>query len=209
MHFELPDQGSAKSDGSLASTRAAIDEWKPSAVILVGIAFGKNSERQHIGDVLVSEEIADYESGKARDGRFHSTGPIPEVGRELKNVFKNYEKSWKHEIDGRIAACEFGIILSGDKVVDDEKFKEELFTRYPAAIGGEMEGRGVYAACRIKGVKEWIVVKGICDWGQNKGCSSKEQDQICAARSAVSLLKHIFSQSGSLDRIQNPNVKTK
>lgn len=44
VHFELPDQGSTQSDAALASTLMAIDAWKPIAVILVGIAFGKDNE---------------------------------------------------------------------------------------------------------------------------------------------------------------------
>lgn len=185
----------------------AIDAWNPVAVILLGTAFGKDDDEmtescQYIGDILVSDQIADYESGKIRPENFHSTGPTAESGRALKSIFKNYEKSWVHNINGRKAKCEFGTILSGDRIVDDKVFKENLFARYPGAIGGEMEGRGAYAACRNKGINEWIVVKAICSWGQKSDGFSKDRSQKCAAESVVSLLKHIFSQSGLLERIR-------
>lgn len=49
------------------------------------------------------------------------------------------------------------MILSGDKVVDDRKFKEKLLKNYPRAIGGEMEGRGAYSTCRNRNINEWIL----------------------------------------------------
>jgi len=197
VHFELPDQGSVKVGASLPSILTAIDAWNPDAVILVGISFGKDNEskpepRQHIGDVLISKQIVDYESGKIKDGKMHSDGSRPDCGFHLRTIFQEYSKSWRYLINSRQTKCEFGLLLSGDKVIDDHDFKEQLFAAYPRAMGGEMEGRGAYTACQSRNVSEWIVVKAICDWGENKNDPNKEKNQITAARSAVSFLKHVF-----------------
>lgn len=206
VHFELPEQGSARADSSFASIHAAMTSWNPVGVILVGIAFGKDNEttaepRQHIGDVLISTRVIDYESGKIRNGRVHSDGSQPDAGRVLLSAFKHRSKTWEHRIHERKTMVEFGPILSGDKVVDDSEFKKQLFDQYPRAIGGEMEGRGAYAAARRKAANEWLVVKAICDWGENKQNPDKEADQVAAARSAASLVRHVFSSPDTFSKL--------
>ncbi|MCP4369103.1 MAG: AAA family ATPase, partial [Deltaproteobacteria bacterium] len=58
----------------------------------------------------------------------------------------------------------------------------------PEAIGGEMEGAGVYAACQDKKV-DWILVKAICDWANEKG-EDKAARQQKAATNAVAFVLH-------------------
>lgn len=207
VHFELNCQGSVKSDAAALSINSAIREYKPDAVILLGIAFGKEYEdteeprEQHIGDVLISDTIADYESGKIKGGVIQSDGPIPQSGRFLIGAFKEGRKDWNHICQGNKANAIFGLVLSGDKVVDDRNFKKNLFESYPRAIGGEMEGRGAYYACRRNSIEEWIVVKAICDWADGNKSENKEQRQKDAAESVVSLLKHIFNKENIFDKV--------
>ena len=196
-HFELLQQGSVRADASLPSVMSAIDEWKPRGVILLGIAFGKDdgslgSGRQKIGDVLVSATVIDYESGRVDPEDFQPDGSISESGRFLYSAFKNGLRTWTPDPGLGGPRCILGPILSGDKVVNDPVFKKQLLNRYRRAIGGEMEGRGAYAACRHREISEWIIVKGICDWGMNKETPTKEEDQILAARTAASLLEHVL-----------------
>lgn len=205
VHFELNNMGSTKSDASILSVYDAIKFWQPNAVFLVGIAFGKcdgtgTEQGQHIGDVLISEMVVDYESGKFEKGELQSDGFIADSGRHLLSVFKHYSKSWKHRIGEREAQVITGAILSGDKVVNDEAFKQQIFARNKRAIGGEMEGRGAYVACRRHELNEWLVVKAICDWGVHKECN-KTQNQIIAAESTVSLLRHVFSDPKAFDKL--------
>ena len=214
VHFELINQGSVKSDASILAIYDAIEAWRPDAVILVGIAFGKDNgvmcvAGQHIGDILVSKMVADYESEKIKNGMQQSDGFISESGRHLVSVFQHYSKSWSHIIQDRKAEVIMGLILSGDKVVDDEEFKTRLFSNFPRAIGGEMEGRGAYSACRRKGIEEWIIVKAICDWGMSKE-GNKTENQIIASESAASFLKYIFSRPEAFDKlpVKQGNEKT-
>jgi len=213
VHFELIKQASINADAALLSISDAIEEFHPDAVVLVGIAFGKDyGEKgdyyQHIGDILVSEKVIDYESGKVNDNTIQSDGSLPECGRVLLSVFKHRKKEWHYRIGNREARCYFGSMLSGDKVVDDKDFKKQLFDRYPRAIGGEMEGRGAYAACRKNGLTEWVIIKGICDWGDGKKGKNKTTNQIIAAKSTVSYLKHVFSNPDNFQKIQKSLGKT-
>lgn len=204
VHVELQQQGSAQSDSAILSLSKAIDIWHPDAVILVGISFGKDGNSQgsqKIGDILISEKITDYEIGKVTSAKFQSDAPTPEAGRKLLGAFRHHAKSWHHNVGNSEARCYFGNILSGDKVIDSADFKKELFDRYPRAIGGEMEGRGAYAACRYSGISEWIVVKAICDWGENKNNPNKVVDQEIAAESAASLIEHMFHQKNAFSKL--------
>ncbi|MCL1913178.1 MAG: tetratricopeptide repeat protein [Eubacteriaceae bacterium] len=208
VHFQLPQQGSARAESSALSLETAIRAHEPCAVILVGIAFGKDYGEegegyQRIGDVLVSSLMTDYESGKVKDGKLKPDGVIAEPGRQLFSAFQYKSATWEYRINRKQAKCEFGNILSGDKVVDDRAFKEKLFDLYPRAIGGEMEGRGAYFACRRHNLNEWIIVKAICDWGDGSKSKDKQKRQRQAADSAVSLLKHVFSDKDALSKLYN------
>jgi hypothetical protein len=49
-----------------AFTGEAIKTWKPSRVVMLGIAGSLDSERLLLGDVVVSEQVFGYEVGDAR-----------------------------------------------------------------------------------------------------------------------------------------------
>jgi len=97
--------------------------------------------------------------------------------------------------DGTYVDKHIGGLLSGEKLVDNPEFKKELSINYPTAIGGEMEGHGLYAAAARHG-KNWIIVKGVCDWADGK---KNKQFQAMAAASAVSICAYVFSNRNSLE----------
>ena len=63
----------------------------------------------------------------------------------------------------------------------------------PEAIGGEMEGAGVYAAA---GKTDWILVKAICDWADGTKHVDKEARQKAAATNAAELVVEAIGQGG-------------
>ncbi len=209
VHFELIKQGVVQSDAAILSVYDAIGEYNPCAVISLGIAFGVDQEKQKIGEVLISDKIVDYESIKVMEGgRIRADAPVPDAGRELLSICKEAIKKWNYEIDGEKVEAITGVIASGDKVVDWHEFREKIkneFNNNYKVIGGEMEARGFYSACRRRGISEWIIIKAICDWGEDKGSEDKEKMQILASNSAVDFLRTIFN-SDLLDNIYN-NIK--
>ena len=86
-------------------------------------------------------------------------------------------------------------MLSGEKLIDNSKFKSVLLRQYPNAIGGEMEGTGLWAAAE-RARKPWIIVKGVCDWADGQ---KNDSYQTMAAAAAVSLCWHVFSDPHALD----------
>lgn len=182
--------GSSSRGGSLITTYKSIASWSPRFVIMVGIAFGRDNQKQRLGDVIVSSIVHCYELQRRNADVVIYRGPSPESGEFLRELFEN-ESDWSFQIDAEHKSrLLVGALLSGEKLVDDTEFKRSLFEAYPDAIGGEMEASGVYAAATTKGV-EWIVVKGICDWADG---FKNDDSQPIAARAAVSLVNSVLSK---------------
>jgi nucleoside phosphorylase len=201
------NMGSSAPDGSTLTTKDVLDYWKPKALIMPGIAFGKDSKKQKIGYVLISESIIQYDSSKIKEGNEIPRGVIARSGLILFDRFRNCF-GWEHKLEDGSKVEKFtGKILSGSKLVDDKKFKEHLFTLFPEAIGGEMEGSGIYAASFHESFDQWILVKGICDWAENKESGDKEKNQIIAAEAAVSLCYHVMSNPNAFKYLEVKSIK--
>ena len=190
--------GSIGRDASTIVTSELLEHWSPNAVVMVGIAFGKDAEKQMIGGVLISERIVSYEPQRLgidenlNRGEEHKGGPL------LLNRFRNV-LGWNFKNPlGVQCSHQIGPILSGEKLVDNPEVKSVLFTRYPTAIGGEMEAAGFVAAAERR-TCEWIVLKAICDWGDGK---KQKHHQGFAAAAAVDLLTHALNQVGALDALR-------
>ncbi|HQO29070.1 MAG TPA: NACHT domain-containing protein, partial [Accumulibacter sp.] len=178
----------------------AIAAWKPQAIIAVGIAFGVNPQKQAIGDVLVAENVRGYELGRQEpNGTFTLRSNKPPTSPALQQRFRHLDQGKQADAN----ACRtwlklrFGTLLSGNKLVDNRDYRDDLRRIEPEAIGGEMEAVGIQlAADRHK--TDWIVVKAICDWGDgNKHGPHKERDQCIAAEHAAYVV-HSALSLGSL-----------
>ncbi len=151
--------GASGRDSAQIVTGEALRFWGPSALIMVGIAFGRGSERQKIGDVLVSERIIAYEPQRVGSESTISRGQEFLPGTRLYHSFRNADMDWSfRDPNGLACAVHFGPMLSGEKLVDNPDFKSGLFEKHRSAIGGEMEGVGV-ATCAEREKNEWILVK--------------------------------------------------
>jgi nucleoside phosphorylase/V8-like Glu-specific endopeptidase/DNA-binding NarL/FixJ family response regulator len=165
---------------------AGIKELKPGAVIMVGIAFGMNPAKQRLGDVLVSDHILYYELQRysvSPDGKplIQLRGPRADSPQGLLGLFNAI-------IHQKRIRAHIGLILSGDKLVDNPEFKASLCSYEPRAVGGEMEGAGLYYAAKENNV-DWILVKGISDWADgNKKGEDEDKLQKTAAQNAVKLV---------------------
>ena len=179
------------------SATQAISHWDPELLLAVGIAFGVDEKKQHIGDVLVSTDVLDYEPARVEpNGTFTRRGKPRETSRELSDRVKNLDlqrggqPGWP--------TIHMGTIVSGAKLVDNEEYRDTLTALQGDVIGGEMEGAGILAACAGNDV-DMTVVKAICDWGTKKNNPSKEEDQKKAAQNAAIVARAILEQ-GHLTR---------
>jgi nucleoside phosphorylase/tetratricopeptide (TPR) repeat protein len=190
--------GTIGATAATLSTDRALRIWNPKAIIMVGIAFGRDSKKQEIGDVLIASEIIPYESQR-RGADIQYRASIPPSNVTLLNRFENIP-DWEFlNLHGSPCRPHIGAILSGEKLIDDPKFKSELFQQFPSAIGGEMEGSGLCSAA-IGADVPWILVKSICDWADGtKGSDCQAEHQKLAASAAVSLVHTVLSQQTVLN----------
>jgi nucleoside phosphorylase len=146
--------------------------------------------KQALGDVLIASQIQDYELAKLnRDGTVTPRGDKPSTSDPLLNRLRSAHAICKRQLSDWPPVA-FGLVLSGQKLLDNLDYRESLKRLYPQAVGGEMECTGLYvSATRAK--VDWILVKGICDWGHNKG-NQQDARQRLAARNATRVLKAAF-----------------
>ncbi len=164
-------------------TTQVIEKWKPEAVLLVGIAGGTDkptseslrADLKMLGDVLVAEQIIDYESGKLtteglehRPQVFRSSFRWLEAARSLQSSFgiADVKASRPDGTTGRvISRMHFGDVASGQKVLKDQAPLANISSIFTKLVGAEMEGFGAaMAACDRDPPVQFLMVKAICDW---------------------------------------------
>jgi nucleoside phosphorylase len=188
------EMGQGGVSGSLLTVSESIQDLAPTAVIMVGIAFGLKPQEQRIGDILVARQILAYElqAVVAEQGgprRVRMRGDRVTASPRLLDRFKSGCKDWHGQ------RVEFGLMLSGEKLINDLEFREQLRTQEPEAIGGEMEGAGLCAAAQHHKV-DWILVKAIADWADGYKQVNKERRQRKAAGNAARFTLHVLAQGG-------------
>lgn len=188
------EMGTGGIGGALLTISTAINHLTPSAIIMLGIAFGLNPKRQQLGDILISRQLMLYELqrvGTDANGGYqiHARGDRPACSLRLLDRFRTGRDEW------RGAPLHFGLVLSGDKLVDNQDFRNQLLQLEPEAIGGEMEGAGLYAAAQRHKV-DWILVKAISDWADGRKRRGKATNQRLAAHNAAAFTLHVIGQGG-------------
>ncbi|BES61594.1 hypothetical protein [Dysgonomonas capnocytophagoides] len=196
--------GSISKGSSIVTVKSALDCIKSKIVIMIGIAFGIDSEKQNIGDVLLSETIIAYNPKRIGKNETVQRGSEPSASTFLLNRFKNIT-TWEYILDcGNKAKLIPAKMLSGEELIDNQEHRDELLKIYPEVKGGEMEGIGVATAC--DNCAEWILVKGICDFADGEKGTDKKKRQQAAIESAVSVCLELFSsETLFLDKGINPN----
>ncbi len=188
------EMGSSSPGASTVTVTQAIGELDPKAIILEGIAFGVDSSKQAIGDIIVSKQLLSYEQQRlGTDG----DGSDKVILRGDKATASNMLLQRCHAavVSWRGASVSFALVLSGDKLVDNVGYRQQLIQLAPEAKGGEMEGTGLYAAAH-NAAKDWIVIKAICDWADGAKRDHKSERQSQAAQAAADFTAHVVSCGG-------------
>jgi nucleoside phosphorylase len=197
--LSLTEPGSGGQGGSQQTVAKAIEALHPSSIILLGIAFGVDASKQNIGDLLVSKQLQPYE--KVRVATDHDLNQVivwrddrPSASSRLLKQFRMGADSWPEA--PLTASFRFGLILSGEKLVDNDAFRKAIVSLgHDKTIGGEMEGAGLYVAAQDAKV-DWIVVKAISDWADGHKNTSRDEFQTTAARNAAEYVYYVISLGG-------------
>lgn len=170
--------GNQGTNNAVLATKDTVQTWKPSAVVLVGIAGGRAVDGLEKGDVVVSEVIWGYEYGKIEEGfqpRQNYTYQVNSHIVTAARVHNIKQPGWKDSIQakpptlGKLPKLAVGPVASGDKLVDDETdaFFQRVVQKWPKLVAIEMEGAG--AAAAIKSLQDekvsvsFTMVRGISD----------------------------------------------
>ncbi|HZO75694.1 MAG TPA: hypothetical protein VFB60_26040 [Ktedonobacteraceae bacterium] len=171
----------------------------PCALILVGIAFGMQPDRQQIGDILLSRQVQDYDPqrwgiGDDQGVVIYGRGNRVAATEWLLDRFI----AGKHRWSG-IARVQAGLLLSGSLLVDHPEARDQLRHLAPEALGGEME---VATLCDIaqRHHVSWIAVKAISDWADGNKQQREQEHQYLAAEHAARFVLHVIGQPGFLPR---------
>jgi nucleoside phosphorylase len=196
MLAQAGEQGTAAAAGMLVVAGACIARTRPDYVILTGICYGlRPDEGQRLGHVIVARRVHNIDPRKVTDD---ARRPVIRRGVNvgcspvLLDRFQAGQRTWTG------SRVYFGTMLSSNTLVNSERVVCELREEFPDALGGEMEGSGVYEAATLGTKPEWIMVKAISDWGYSK--TAKKQP--LAARNAAQFVVHVIS-SGALRQHAN------
>jgi nucleoside phosphorylase len=189
-----------------ATVERGLLDWRPRAVVMLGIAYGI---RGKLGDVLISDTVRYIDARK--EGTDPHTGErvtIPRgerspVAREILAPFKRAAKTWENHERGaghEPVAVKFGVLLSGDVLIDNRDFRDAQVRFEPEALGGEMEAAGLENAAAKYDVP-WIVVKAISDYADgNKGEDKQGRQEHAAANAARFVLHTLASERLGIPR---------
>jgi hypothetical protein len=121
-------------------------------------------------------------------------GDRPSSSDRLRNRLRQTDLTQRRR-DDTWPKVRFGLLLSGQKLLDNLDYRESLKALFPEAIGGEMEGVGLYVSASEAKI-DWIIVKGICDWGHKKNHADKDARQKLAALNAAQVVKASLALPG-------------
>jgi nucleoside phosphorylase len=185
-------QGSLGPGASTLTALSVLEQVRPDYLILTGIGYGLMPDEQRISEIMVSTQIRVLDHKEVADHPEPGGGPIefprgprPDASVTLVNRALAAEKdSWGGP------RVHFGPMLTLNTRVSSRALHEYLRAAAPDAIGGDMEGSGIYAA-GARGKVDWIVIKGISDWGGHGGA-----DRDVAAAAAARFVVHMIAAGG-------------
>jgi nucleoside phosphorylase len=209
-------------------TTHGLKQWKPSRVVLLGIAGSLEPEQLQLGDVVVSDEIYGYEVSDAEVGQFNFRPTFNQIGavdfdrvRTFRNDPKAYAK-WQQEclkagtaigLQGVTRPPELHIeaIASGNSVVKSRAFGRQLQEKISQKIKAvEMEARGLFQALYMDAKRtDGLMVRGISDYADEEKSelekTTKDAWRTFAAANAARFLR-TFWRRGPMQPI-SPNYE--
>jgi len=150
------------------ATGDAIRRWRPRYVWLVGIAGGLAEAGVALGDVLVADQIADYELQKVTPEKTSIRWRVHQVDPRLLGAARNLRDGWHRLItcarpDTRLPRRHIGAICTGDKVIANGLL-DAYRDVWAKLVGVEMEAGGTAsAAFQAANTPGFFMVRGVSD----------------------------------------------
>lgn len=156
-----------------------IADWQPKYLIMVGIAGGVRKKNIGRGDIVVANFCHYYELEKIqskgkqlRIQQFRSSRILYDRALAYNSdqwhndIRADDPKTWFKNDPPKV---HFGPIASGEKVIANKSFLNELVSQCPQLLAVAMEGAGVAQATAHCGDSiSFIEIRGICDFADEK-----------------------------------------
>lgn len=157
--------GGVQSGATFGTVNKIITKLNPKAIILGGICWGveDGEDNRTLGDVLISTKVWNYETAKIFEDRTEHRGDTYSASPALLQLFERNAVNWENT-DFKVF---FGEYASGEKIINNLDFRNELNQGRRSLVGGDMEGFALFSAC-MGSKTECIIVKGISDWAKQK-----------------------------------------
>lgn len=182
VHIEPTNIGAYSKGGAAETIRKAVKLAKPNIIISLGVGFGADFRKNHLGDVMVGRQHFSYDKsakvvkGGIRIKVLHVEEPDNYMLSRFKSTI-NMEEPMAGELLDNSFEILLGNMVTGEFVIDSAEFMSMILKPFEllGIIGGEMEAYGIFEEIRkskycFLGVKtpHCIMIKGICDWGSGK-----------------------------------------
>lgn len=186
-----------RAQGNVAACHATskvIERWKPKDLLLFGVAGGAKSGQQ-LGNLLICNEVIAYELAMIKNGIYYrelQVYPKNEflysLAIKVKNAWAEKNKTILNRPDCKDLPCvihDESVVGSGEKLVADDNFKEEIQSIRRKVNCFEMEAGGIaFAADKDK--KKILMVKSIMDLANPETRDDGKKDEWKKYASRVS-----------------------
>ncbi|MEH1124045.1 nSTAND1 domain-containing NTPase [Micromonospora sp. CPCC 206061] len=151
-----------------ALTGRAIEEFRPRALFLVGIAGGLVDDTR-LGDVVVATHVYAYQGARAEPGGTRVRPKGWPLAHRLEQIARGVARTgdWTASLGGGGggARVHFKPLVSGDVVLDTHTgpIAETIFQNFSDAIAIDMESVGVAEAALRKDFYRAVTIRGVSD----------------------------------------------
>ena len=158
----------------------AIRRFEPRYVLLVGIAGGVAKNGVSLGDLLLPDQVADYELAKITREGSSVRWQVHQVDQRLLIAAQNHaggdlaDTAARRPEPGR-PRVHIGPICTGNKVVADDSLADQLREVWIKLIGVEMEAGGVANAVAQSARRPgFFMIRGVSDLAD----ADKDSDEV-------------------------------
>jgi nucleoside phosphorylase len=187
------------------ATSDAIRRWQPRFVLLVGIAGGIEDAEVNLGDILISNQIVDYELQKIREEGTSVRYVVHQAAPRLLNAAQNFNFEKCLELleiqcpQEKTPKRFVGAIASGDKVIAFGDVLKKYQHDWPKLIGVEMEAAGVaHATFQAANPPGFFMVRGVSDLADSDKDTSDVKKWRSFACDVAAAYTVAFLQSGPI-----------
>lgn len=190
--------GESRVQAAIATTMA-IQRWRPAHVLVIGYAIGVSANTITRGDLLIADQIVDYESQRLEGDQLRPYWQGYQVDARLMAQLQAYRGTRWHTSPRRLRPgkgqprLHIGPIASGDKVIASTQQLAWLTETWHHLIGFETEAGGVVAAtAQAPSRPRFFMIRGVASLAESKH-DDRWQAYACAVAAAFTVA---FLRSG-------------